>query len=266
MSLLVLLLAALSLGLNTGRAPYGIENRTFPCDKFMATFRGKQKIRISYLNKSFRYGPGATCLDRVMKDRRLDLIHASLGNETCVWRGDCSSRDTFHHLSIAQFKRGMAKPGSPVRRRYAKDAASGIRRILNALPAGRTCLLTPLLESRLRGDTARSIIAETKALAQGRCLVGWNAIHANAGKWGQEFNEIHIPGAQVEAPCIFNNDGFTLDWKNPGLIDWHMGEYSHCMANFLWTGEDNCGGPRAGAPALRICKPGNWSSLRRYLQ
>lgn len=235
-----------------GRAIYAVENPTFPCSAFLRSVANAKEIRISFVWHSFR-SKVPNCLDELTRDRRLTLIQIQAMNETCLHRRDCARGEFLYGVSFRQWEKKLAERHLPtmVRARmyYAK-----VMSWLTPLPPSVQCLIVPSLESRLNDKAAKTLWQIAKETFGARCQVGWNPLTKMALTFAPDFVELHGLTPTLTPPCVANPDGAVLPYGNKSKVLGFLRAYAKCQI-FLWTGADNCGGPQAGEPKLRKCKP-----------
>jgi len=256
----IILLAEIAFG----RAPYALESPNWPCRAFEASLRDVMELRISYLAHTFR-AKESECLARILSDPRLKTVQVILANETCVWRRDCARYETFYGNTPDELLRKFRRPRSLVRRRFRAHAWRTLDPLLKSLQPATECLVLPILESRFKRVEAKAAMEEVRALVGDRCKVGWNPL-VYGGDWGQDYTEMHDMETVPPRPCTISNDGEEIPWADNEVMNWIKGVFSHCRYLFMWTGADNCGGPQAGSPRKRTCKPTRlWRRMARHL-
>lgn len=249
---------------NAGRAAYAIQHRTWPCKAFLNSVHHAKRLRISFLWNTF--GQSNQCLERILKDPRLDLLQVSLVNDSCTRAGRCGDYELLRGMTISQVNRALSqqRPGFMARfRKYLKRAAEYL---LPRMSESTECLITPFLESNLSGQAANVAIVTTREYF-GRCQVGWSQVGNKLppGIMGADYVEEHGAVKSSHALCVVNLDGESPLTRVEML--WFLEVNQGCKASFLWSGEDNC---RADAkfidPRKRKCKASKtWNILGRYL-
>lgn len=265
MPLLIVLLLLVSA--NAGRAPYGIENSTFPCADFFYSVRKAKSLKISFVWHTFRNTkrPGG-CLAKVLKDPRLSLLQATLVNETCEHRRDCAGREFLAGQSLDRWSRAFATSREAYVKRYKRFMKGAYAYLLPRLKSPIQCLITPFLESKMRGRGAVNQVRFTREVFGPRCMIGFNPYANRYSEVGQDYTELHGRADPLDVPYIVNLDGEQLDFKNRGFIEYFLEIHRGAIAAFLWTGADNCGGPRRGAPHKRQCSAdSNFNLAGRFL-
>jgi hypothetical protein len=259
LSVLLLLTAATGpvVQKNAGRAPYALQNPTFPCDAFFQSVSGKPKLRISFVWNTFRKGYDPTCLDRVLNDPRLTTLQVTLVNETCARRGDCARRELLYRHGLARWERGLGRARHYYTARLKRYMTRAYNYIIPKLKDSTGLYVTPFLESQMRGAAARQQIAIAREVFGARALIGFNPYGNKPAHYGQDYTELHGRADPIDDPYIVNLDGEQLDFTNTLFVQYFLEIHEGAMLAFLWTGADNCGGPKAGEPNKRQCRPDN---------
>lgn len=235
---------------NIGRAPYGIQNRTFQCNNFIESIKPLEEIHISFLYHTFgrRYG----CIKKILQLEKLKSIQVHLINDTCLRNNRCRRYEfLYKYKSVEDYNRQWTRRTKPTLRRYIKYTRSIKNFLENNLPNNVECLISPALESNLKSPAAKILVKETRKLFP-QCRIVWNSEFPPKLN-GADLKEHHTKNPKVTSPCIINNDGTDIEFKQrrsvfPRIIKSgkgvrnfiNKGIKKSCEFIYLWVAEDNC--------------------------
>ena len=252
---------------NVGRAPYALQHETFECDKFINSLNGVNNLHISFLWNTF--GTNNTCLYRLLEDPRMTSLSIALINEVCQKSKRCQP---YEFLATAKFPKGIKQYDAALRRRDPALIAdlhayfAPIKQMLDERLLPQTaCYLVPGLESNLSG-AAHAVLNEVVRQDFPGCAI----VQSGAGKrlGNSDYKESHGDRPSVSRPCIVNNDGTDVTFKQRkskygsntlNNIPKYVKNYGNkCDVVYLWSTEDNCKpSPSSKLPQRsRVCRAG----------
>ena len=246
-----------------GIAPYAIQSPRFNCDAFIASLSRMKAYSISWLWGTF--GSESACLERVWQDSRLRAVQVHLMNEVCVRNRNCGNYEILHGLSASRISELAEREEGWFMNRI-RDYSQGAALYLSQKRTQRPdieCLISPGLESNTSAAGMEKIISLLRPLFPG-CKFVFNELNSNANLAGAELIEGHNPFIGLPSPCVFNNDGDSINFPGlpavftPNFDSSKISEINHrfqnCERIFFWTHEHNCIVPgRFIDPRQRLC-------------
>lgn len=239
-----------------GIAAYGIQSPQFKCNEFFHSLSNLKAYNLSFLWGTF--GTDNHCLGSHWADHRLRSIQVHLMNEVCVRNSNCGPYEPLTGLSVSRVNElAIAQEGWFKERimSWARPASDYINNNLTLRPDVE-CNISPGLESNTSSNAMRVIISWLKPLFPG-CTFTYNHVNNSyEGVVGADYNETHNPHSVPQAPCYFNNDGYSIVFPEWGseysrnidaeTIPAIHGQFQSCDVIYFWHHSYNGINPSRG--------------------
>jgi hypothetical protein len=222
----------------------GLCSKSWPCDKTLATWRGKP-ISVGWLEDSF--GSACECANTILKQDKPKTIRVHLANGPCLRNNRCESHDVFYGYTIASANRAAKISNSRLRRRL-DVLAKRLKQRVEQSKGQLTCYVSPCLECDLNGHARKALISAVSAVLPS-CIIVDNPLRASciAGT----VCERHGFNPSLKQPCIADMDGAEAN----SVIDLETfyNNTKQCDVRFYWTAWMNCNSGSWQTPSSRDC-------------
>lgn len=258
-----------------GLSTFALQSPSFDCDGFLKLTEQHQQINLSVLAGTF--GDETTCLERIAKTGKLNLVQVHLVNETCQRPGGVCYEpvEVFQGLPILYEQLITLGPDFP-------DSGWLYQRIellvldtvmmLDALQVD-NCLISPGLESNLSHFAMDLLMIFVRQVSRNRCALVFNPVDDIGPNFEADLYEHHrgsLPtSSAVPIPRVCSNDGthirhsnsFTEGYPRNMSIEEaarFVERSEDCEVTFLWAADiSNCiiDDDNLEFPTFRNCPP-----------
>jgi len=246
---------------NVGISAFAIQHKDFPCDIFLDSLKGIEKVHVSILWNTF--GTEMACLQRLVNHPQLASLQIHTINEVCVRNGRCGLWEVAEGESLASWKWKLEnlEPRLVFKiQTYLADISDFVTQEI--VPRGIQCYIDPALETRLDFRGMENLVQIH------RDFFPTCNIQSNFGGVGDS-KEVHGSSASAIAPCMANLDGEDIDFPERDSNFWnqipshkvrsYIDRFAHCQVVYLWTCESNCIGEMWEYPRYRNCPDHKWA-------
>lgn len=244
MRILIVLLAFMASAQAQGTSYIGLCNKTWNCEKTLATWRGKPIIT-GWLEDSF--GSTCECADTILQQKKRKTIRVHLANGPCLRNKRCERHDVFYGYTIASANRAAKIPTSRLRKRL-DILATRLKQRIEKSKGSLTCYVSPCLECDLNGPARKALISAVSATLPG-CIIVDNPLRSSC--IGGTVCERHGTNPTLRSPCIADMDGTEAN----SVIDLKRfyNKTKQCDVRFYWSSWMNCNSGSWQTPTSRDC-------------
>lgn len=226
---------------------YGIQSSQFKCDVFLQQISPLKSYSIAYLHNTF--GNNNHCLNRILKDPRLDKVAIYAINTTCMRGNKCGKYEVVHGISIEKFEQKLLSRDpwllGHLRHYFQKLANYLYIESLGPNLGGKKVYVSLTLEDNISHKAYKVMLDEYFSIFPGVTFV-WNPVKPQPTIAGTVY-EHHDSSLQetLKSPCIANLDG--VSWIRPGELSTYPRRVSegqvtpyfrknkHCELRVIWN-------------------------------
>lgn len=261
----ILILALVTTCSQASAAPalsyLGLCQKSWPCEKSIAAFKGQSVIRTGWLELTF--GTKCPCAERLLNDPRRKEIRVHLSNGPCLRNKRCGPYEVFYGETIASANRKVKAGDKKLLDKFVAVAKQLDGR-LSKSRGELTCYVSPMLESDLDGKARRILHNLTRSVLPGCSLV--DNPHRRACL-PNTVCEYHGAAPRVQSPCIADMDGAPAEETS---VSKFLRSTKRCDQSHIWGLGFNCNKELGGKfvdPRKRNCdRPKSYyQNLAKYL-
>lgn len=208
---------------NPAVSPYAIFSENFQpnCSGVLAQYGRLPVLRAAVLWNTF--GTNTACYNRMVGMPNFQEVEIHLTNGPCQRNRRCGKYEfVFDPRNPAAFSA------------YAEDA---YRKLIPQLRPEDKCLVSPELEGNQPANVREQMMHLTYSAFKGRCFVVDNPLKGPYRALPGTYFEQHGARPQLNAPCVYNNDGTEL---KPAAVKQTIWDYAQCEMAAYWVAKDNC--------------------------
>lgn len=222
----------------------GLCNKTWNCDKTLATWQGKP-ITVGWLEDSF--SATCDCADVILRQNKTKVIRVHLANGPCLRNKRCEPHDVFYGYTITSANRAAKIPNSQLRQRL-DVLANKLKQRIEQSKGPLTCYVSPCLECDLDGPARKALISAVSAILPS-CIIVDNPLRAACIKG--TVCERHGTNPTLRSPCIADMDGTEAN----SIVDLkrYYAKTKQCDVRFYWSAWMNCNSGSWKTPTSRDC-------------